>query len=684
MRILFVLISVCWICSGVTFAQIDSLENLLVHQKGEQRAATLIKMALEVSTADTAKALGCAREALNISAELSRPDIEAGAYNAIGECFFYLQEYRDAISAYNKAIQLYLSVDRVEYLGEIYNSLGLSYYYLSEFDDAIASQIEAVKHSEKDSNLKNLTRIYINMGMVYNGLADYDSALGYYKKASVIAIKTSDKQRLGMSYNGIGTSYYNAAQLDSAKFYYRKALPLFEECSSDERCAAVINNLGNIYTDERDSLDVALSYYNKAYTIYEKSGNLRNKVFVMEGIGCAYFEMGNYEKALATLMEGVDIAIRNKHGYYIIQLYYEDIASVYEKKGMIKEAFSAYKTYKVYLDSMRQEERLFQATAIEKKYEFTKAEALISKLNSEKELALIQIEKDKDFRNLGIFAILILLGLVAYVSYSNFHRLRINKVLSENNIQIEEQRSELERLNASKNKFFSIIAHDIKNPLHAIMGYAYLLHHEYDRFTDKDKKKYLTDIYSATNNIFRLLQNLLDWSRIQTGMMNYEPVVFDISSLVDRICNLTKPIAEQKMIQLIYNVPGEILVYATPMMIETVLRNLVGNAVKFTSNEGIIKIGFSVNETDLSIIIEDNGIGMSEQEMGQLFSIESKMRKKGTDNEDGSGLGLILCKEFVQLNKGCIHVQSTPGEGTVFSFTVPLANGRANSNQPQA
>lgn len=654
-------------------SKIDSLTNLLPSQTGEDRAATLQQLSRLTANSDTAQSFNYFRESISIFGELHNPVLLAKARADYGDLLFDAGEYSKAIGQYREAIEQYTNFNSIDSVGEIYNSIGLSYYYLGEFENAIASQIEAVKNFERTSNLEDLTRIYINMGMVYNRLGDYDSSVEYYGKAFRTSKITGDISRLGSSCNGLGTAHYNAGRLDSAKVYLRIALKYFKQINNEDRLAAAINNLGNIYVDERDSIQQGLSYYQTAYEIYEKEGNLRNKVFVIEGLGCAYCELGDYKKALSLLKEGLKNSIENEYGNYIIQLYYEDLATVYERMGEIENAYNAYKNYKTYLDSMRQEERLFQAAAIEKKYEFTKNEAIISRLNAEKEMTMIQLEKDKAFRNLGVFAILILLVIVTYVSFGNYNRKRVNKVLTEKNIQIESQKNELEQMNASKNKFFSIIAHDLKNPLHSVLGYSFLLSHEYDRFDDKDRRKYAQDIYNSTNNIFRLLQNLLDWSKSQTGRLQYEPIIFELSSLQEKICNLLKPVAEQKDIALKYEVPGNIHVYATPMMVETVLRNMVSNAIKFTPNGGEVVVGFKRCERDICVNVTDTGVGMTGEELEQLFSIDSKIKKKGTNNEDGSGLGLILCKEFVKLNRGKIWAESSSGNGSTFYFTVPIA-----------
>lgn len=649
----------------------DSLLMLLPQTKGEKRVELLLQLGENESKGDSTKVLTYLRNAIEVAKAMNEPALEARIWARMADFYFNLSEYYHAIDNYGRAIENYLLAGLNSPIGELYNDIGLSYYYLGEYEKAIESQIEAVRAFEQNENDADLARTYINMGMVYNGLGDFDSSLEYYRKALVISLKIKNPDRLGNSYNGIGTAYYNDGQLDSAKVYYRKALNLFKRSGNRERTAAATNNLGNIYINEADSLTVGLACYKQAYAVYEELGSLRNKVFVMEGLGGAYSKLGNQTKALEILNEGLRLAVTHHLGYYIIQLYYQDISKVYERIGNIAAAFEAFKNYKLYLDSMRQEERLYQAVAIEKKIEFSKNESLISKLNSERDMAMIQIEKDKAFRNLGIFAILILLIIITYVSFSNYQRRRINRELTEKNAQIEAHKNELEQLNASKNKFFSIIAHDLKNPLHTVLGYSFLLYHEYDRYGDRERKKYANDIYNSTNNIFRLLQNLLDWSRAQTGRLNYEPVSFELSSLIEKIILLLKPVADEKHIRINNRTNHIIQVYAMPMMVETVMRNLIGNAIKFTADGGFVDIAIRCDEQVVQVSVTDSGIGITPAELAQLFEIDSKTRKKGTKNEDGSGLGLILCREFIELNKGKIWAESKFGVGSTFNFTIP-------------
>lgn len=655
--------------------KIDSLENTLPKLDGPEKAAAFNQLSKLYLESDSANSFSYARKALSLGRSINDQEVIATAFFNLAEAHYQYDEFKAALADYEKSLSLYKELSNDDKVGEVCNSMGLAHYFLGEYDLALEKQIEALKILEKTNDIEELAHVYSNVGMVYSRLSNYRMSIANYRKASVLNFSINDLYSVAVNYNGIGVGYYNMGMLDSAKINYSIALDYFRKTDNQRRVAIGLNNIANIYVDEGDSLDKALDYYNQAFRIFEEQGDVRNTAFVMEGLGCAYRKMGQYQQALNVFNEGLEVARTHRLGYYIQQLYYKDIAETNELLGMIPEAFAAFKMYKTYQDSLHQEERMKQVTSLEKRYENEKKEAEIARLSADRELTRLQLQKDRVVRLFGLIVILLLLVIIVYVSVSNYNKHRTNQLLNEKNRQIEKQKNELELLNKSKNKFFSIIAHDIKNPLHIIKGYSFVLNKEYCRFSDEQRQKYAGDIYNSSNNLFRLLQNLLDWSRSQTGRIKYEPVTFDISQLYERIFHLMNPLAEQKNIVLTSNIPEQTLVYADPMMVDTILRNLINNAIKF-SNPGLeIMTDVKHHGEFLQINVADQGVGMTKEEVENLFRIDSKVKNRGTNDEDGTGLGLVLCKEFVQINKGDIWVESKPALGSIFSFTIPAANG---------
>ncbi|UCH15739.1 MAG: hypothetical protein JSV22_07170 [Bacteroidales bacterium] len=262
-----------------------------------------------------------------------------------------------------------------------------------------------------------------------------------------------------------------------------------------------------------------------------------------------------------------------------------------------------------------------------------------------------------------------------------------NTLLEERQQQIEEQTEELmtqkeelekanvhlSELNSTKDKFFSIIAHDLKNPFHSILGFSELLNKNYSELSEDEKYMYAELIYQSSKNTYSLLENLLQWARSQTNKIEFRPTNFSISEEVDENINMLQETINKKKISVIHDQKDSYDIYADRDMINTVIRNLLTNAIKFTPAGGEIFVNYLKKNDNIEVSIKDNGIGMSAEEADNLFRVDANISKTGTDGETGTGLGLIICKEFILKNGGTIQVESTPAKGSKFSFTVPAA-----------
>ena len=251
-----------------------------------------------------------------------------------------------------------------------------------------------------------------------------------------------------------------------------------------------------------------------------------------------------------------------------------------------------------------------------------------------------------------------------------------NKELQELNdsleIKVQQRTKELSELNATKDKFFSIIAHDLKNPFNALLGFSSLLLDDFNGFSDEEKLDLIRTMDTASKNAYKLLQNLLEWSRSQTGSIQWEPNAVSLHEVVDTSINLLGDAATAKEVSINAIVNPNTRVWADGNMALTVIRNLISNALKYTPKGGEIKIYTKKADKEIEITIEDNGVGISEEDKLKLFRIDINHSTSGTNNEQGTGLGLILCKEFVEKNAGKIWVESIEGKGSKFKFTLPL------------
>ena len=233
---------------------------------------------------------------------------------------------------------------------------------------------------------------------------------------------------------------------------------------------------------------------------------------------------------------------------------------------------------------------------------------------------------------------------------------------------------ELQELNQSKDKFFSIISHDLRSPFNALLGLSEYTTKFFDDLSKEEIKESIENIHASSKKVYNLMQNLLEWAQIQTGGLEFEKSKIDLCEILKSILELYKETANSKNINLTSNISNSIFLYADLYMIETVLRNLVSNGIKFTHPGGNISISAAVKSDLVEVTVEDNGIGITPDNQKKLFSIDKQYRVDGTDDEKGTGLGLILCKDFVEKNNGTISVKSELKEGSKFTFTVPLYN----------
>lgn len=243
---------------------------------------------------------------------------------------------------------------------------------------------------------------------------------------------------------------------------------------------------------------------------------------------------------------------------------------------------------------------------------------------------------------------------------------------SENSLK--ESEKQLKELNTTKDKLFSIIAHDLRSPFNSIIGFSELLTLNSADLEPEEKEKFCSIINVAAKNTLILLDNLLNWAKSQTGQLRFNPEKVLFSAVILEIITLKKSLTKAKNITLDYSLSDEIEVYADVNMLKTVLRNLISNAIKFTELGGNIRVLATLKDQHVEITISDNGIGMNEEKCKELFKIASNTTTIGTANENGTGLGLVLCKEFVEKNRGTIWVESKEGKGSDFKFTLPLGN----------
>lgn len=250
-------------------------------------------------------------------------------------------------------------------------------------------------------------------------------------------------------------------------------------------------------------------------------------------------------------------------------------------------------------------------------------------------------------------------------------RVRTHLELSKARNRLISKNKELEELNATKDKFFRILAHDLRSPLTSLLGGLSVLGHENNQDDPETNMQIVEMLKSSVKKGLKLLKNLMDWSSLQTSVFPFQPVDINLKELVEENLAILRNLATDKSIVLICKIDDQVSVFADKNMISSVIRNLVSNAIKFTNRDGKVEITTKELNAFQEISVQDSGVGIEAELLDNLFKIEKTTSTKGTSGEKGTGLGLLLCKEFVEKHGGAIRIDTERGKGSCFSFTVP-------------
>jgi signal transduction histidine kinase len=345
---------------------------------------------------------------------------------------------------------------------------------------------------------------------------------------------------------------------------------------------------------------------------------------------------------------------------------YKILEKIYLDKGDYEKAYAYLGEYEKYKSAIINENLTKKITDLEKKFELE---------SYKRELQARQFENEQQELIIGftVGGIVILLGISVLLVISNRKRRLANNLLEEKNRQIEENKDELEKANNMKDKIFSIIGHDLKNPFTALHGYTDILKDEYEQLGDEEKKEYIAEVSKSSHKIYDLLDNMLNWAAAQTGKLKYELKEVKLKKTVDSVLELSESQAKNKDIQFETDSIDNIKVKADKYMLEVVLRNLVNNAIKFSHQGGTIELASRQNNGQVIVSVKDNGVGMSEEMKQKIFENGSKKSQIGTKGEKGTGLGITLCHDFIKRNHGELWVESAPQKGTTFKFTLEKA-----------
>jgi signal transduction histidine kinase/Tfp pilus assembly protein PilF len=638
----------------------------------------------------------------------------------------YRNEYNDALDYYTKAQAIYDSIgDRINSSNTLYN-IGFLYDHLGENVKALAYYKQSIKTRGSLADEQDIAETLNSIGLLYYSWGDYESALEYYGQSLAMMEKANNKGGIAQTLNNLGILYYDWGQKDKALEYYLTSLGLEEETGNEAGLAASYNNIGIVYADLKDHYK-ALEYYQKALEIDEKYEDQTGIATCLNNIGELYFELGDQQQAIKFLEQSLKIERKlgnpeylsveyntmaefyHKMGEQKTALFYNDSSfrlsqlvnspellmdnyllyfHIYESLGSYKHALDFNKKYHALQDSLFTQKSLKQISAMQSKYEVDQHEKEIELLNSKNQLQVLELEnKQMTLRRQKILTYALMSGFTVLLFFVLLFYFQIRQkkkaysMLDKKNKEILEKRSEIieakekaEESDRIKSSFLANISHELRTPLNGILGFAEILQKE---LTDPSYKEMSDVIHFSGMRLLDTLNSIIDLSVIENNKMELYLTRFNVVDLISERVSLYNVIASNKNLEIVQHCQSDqMIVNSDPKVLTNILNNLVDNAVKYTK-DGVVTVeaGFDdeCQQPMFWIKVSDTGIGIPENRLDHIFDRFTQVSEGQNREYEGAGLGLTICKKYIELLQGSISVVSKPGIGSQFMIRLPAS-----------
>lgn len=554
-----------------------------------------------------------------------------------------------------------------------------SLYLIALYTDALDEVMVLLTDAQRQGNDTLEIKSYQLTSDLLRAIGDYPGALQYCEKTYMFDATFDNKQILSNTYNLMAAIYFEMAvqgHLDSARHYAEKSVQLAEMVGDSGLICSNSIIIGSVALNQKD-FDLA----RKSLTVAMEIAKKRNLVTVFPLIKWhlaeLYEKQGQYTKSEQTALEGFREAKQDSLHVYVYVIS-DFLRQFYLKQGNKEQSY-------YFLSELIQSRNRIQMEKT--KRQITRLESSLVLAEKEKENHQLRLQDTENQRKLQttlfltLFLVaIVIIGIAFLISTikgkkqlkrANRELLSVNKALQEQKEQTERMALELNNTNATLKKFISVMAHDLKNPFNSILGFADLLKSEFQDMTEEEKMVAIHNIHKASMNAFTLLEQLLEWARMQTKNYRMQRDRLNLSDVIKTVAETLHASIVLKNLTLDIRMQEDLFISGDINMVQAVFRNLLSNAVKFTPETGRIVISGIRENNALIIRVTDSGIGIAPEHIHKLFSMDEQLTMPGTNNEKGTGLGLILCREYMEQHQGTISVTSTPGKGSTFTVTFP-------------
>ena len=622
-------------------AKTDSLKRALTQADDTAKTATLFRLSMAYQYSEPDTAMMYARQLLQLAETLQDNQAKADGLFMRGRLRRDRGDYASALEDITASLKLYQTIPDSIQLANALNDISI----------------------------------------VYAMSGNDDKALEYFEETLTLFQELGDQQGESYALNNIGAIYQEAGQLTKARDYMERSLKIKWERRDTLGVARSYFNLGDIAGQLGEPAD-ALQYYGQANSLFRKINDKQGRTTTLNAIAGLYVQEGNLSRAKEYATQALSLAQEIKAPPQI-EASSQTLVTISEQLGDYTAAYRYLQIQMAVKDSLFSADQTRRLDELKTQFDSEKQESKIAMLEKDRQLQEARLQQQRTVEYVLAVGVALLFLVLVVVLYAYRLSRQQQRLLSAKNQELQHKKEELRELNKTKDRFFSILSHDLKGPLNTLQGFVFLLSQQSDNMDAKEVKNISAQISESLNNLYRLLENLLTWSLSQLQHKAQMPDVISLSALIEDTLRLLKPTANKKQLQLVSRACPKAVAWADTTSVSTVLRNLVANSIKFSYPDTRIVVEAEVVRDEVLVRVIDQGTGIDKETQSQLFSLDKKATGTGTHNERGSGFGLVLCEELVRKNGGRLWVESELGNGSTFTFTLPLAERVAKENTSQ-
>lgn len=707
--------------AGPLLAQQSKADSLLILSKkleGDAKAEVLNELAMEYSSVNPANSEKYAREALALASTTNNFALQVSCKLNLSNALRYQRKFKEVLDVLNPILEDLNKIDNKNQIADILNNIGVAHYQLNHDTLSLSRLFESLSVREEIDDQKGMSSVLNNIGNYYFSNENYDKALEFYLKCQLLDSTLNNQRDLAHTLFNIARVYQLKKDYNTAISYFKKAIDLSQNLNYPVGKSYINLYLAETYYSKKD-LDSALitidraqelnqthqnaaaikyTYllkaiilkdlhsHHKAIEFFEKALTLspeenEEQIDLLINLGNTNLEVSNTTKAISSFSKAQSLASKlNKHKLHSLALL--GLANAYKVQGNTQKSNMLLWDYSSLKDSIEAEYQRDITKQQEQRFGAEQMERRIEALQKDSKIQNLTIDKEQSKRQSLLILIGILIPLLTVITIQFILRVKTNKELEQKNSQIEQQNEELNaineqlevsrqnliKVNHTKDKFFSIVAHDLKNPLIALRIYLQQGKNEKNEGTRNEN---LNKLDQALSTVLEMLNNLLFWALTQDNQIEVNPEEFNLNEVLNHEIEFAKGAANQKGISFTASIPSSITVNADKNMLLFIVRNLLSNALKFTPVNGYVTLKYEDGNEMHILEVSDNGVGISPNELKRIFELEKRVNPNSKSQSKGTGLGLMLIKDFINQMNGTIQISSKENEGTTIRVVFP-------------